>query len=273
MQLETVLLKYVPIFNCLGESCVMTSDFQLTNPSSIRRRLTYVSIFISFILGPFLCTLNVATFSKYYVIKTNISRAAVLIILICIATTKLFNISQMHCWLNDLPKMYRLFKDLQVIAGNRYEMDFHQFHIEFIQKVLVITSLILAKFIIIGVVYKNYVISLNEALVLSSSYYIAFFHVYFYLSLFKSFMSFYVSYIERKVIYDKPKTLSDVRIEIFFIKATHFKLYEISRILNASFGWVFVSIAIQKFIEIVGALFFTFLRAECARMSNGLRNY
>lgn len=273
MQLEAVLLKYIPIFNYLGESCVMASDFQLTNHSSIRRRLTYISIFISFILGPTVCALNVAAFSKYYIIKTNASRAAVLIILICITATKLFNISQMHSWLNDLPKMYRLFKELQVIAGNRYEMDFRRFHIKFIQKVITITSIILAKFIIIAVVYKNYVISLNEALVLSTSYYIAFFHVYFYVSLFKNLMSFYVSYVERKSIYGKPKTLSDIKIEFFFIKATHLKLYEISRILNASFGWIFVSIAIQKFIEIVGALFFTFLRSDCVKMSTGLRNY
>lgn len=273
MQLEDILLKYIPIFNHLGESCVMTSDFQLTNHSTTKRRLSYILIFISFILAPIICALNVATFSKYYIIKTNISRAIVLIIIFFIAVTKLFNISQMRCWLNDLPKIYKLFKDLQVIAGDRYEMDFHQFHIEFIHKVLVISSIILAKFIIIGVVYKKFVLSLNEAIVLSLNYYVAFFHVYFYISIFKHLMSFYVNYLEHKAVYDKPKTTAEIKTEFFFIKATHFKLHEISKILNASFGWVFVSIGIQKFIEIVGSLFFTFLRSKCVDVSTGLRNY
>lgn len=273
MRLETILLKYIPIFNYLGESCVMTSDFQLANHSSVKRLLTYILISISFILGPMLCTLHVASFSIYYVITTNVSRAAVLIIIICIAATKLFNMTQIHCWLDDIPKMYKLLKDIQSIAGNRYEMDFHEFHTEFIQKVLIIFSIILAKFIIIGSVYKNYLISLNEAIVLSTTYYVAFFHVYFYVSLFKTVMSFFVNYLERKVLYNKPKTLAEIKIEFFFIKATHFKLYEISKILNASFGWVFVSIAIQKFIEVVGALFFTYIRLECVKVSTGLRNY
>lgn len=273
MQLETILLKYTPIFNYLGESCVMASDFQVTDHSVIKRRLTYTSIFISFILTAFILILNITSFSNYYVVKTNVSRAVFLILLGCTAITKLLNISQMHFWLINLPQFYRLFKDLQLITENRYEMNFKQFHIEFMQNVLAIFGILLIKAIIISLIYDNPMLSVCEALLLSSNNYSSFFYVYFYVSIFKNLMSFYIGYLEHKVLHDKPKTWPEIKTDLFFIKATHFKLYEISKILNATFGWMFVSMVVQKFIEIVGTLFYIFLRLECTKLLTGLRKY
>lgn len=273
MQFETILLKYTPIFNYLGESCVMASDFQLTDHSSIKRRLTYVSIFISFFMTIFMLFVNIPSFSDYYIIKTKVALAVFLILLICTAITKLFNICQMHFWLNNLPKMYKLFKELQIITGNRYEMNFQQFHIDFMQNVLTIFGLILVKVAIISLIYENPVLSIYESLVLTSNYYSSFFYVYFYVSMLKNLISFYTGYLEQKVLCDKPKTLPDIKSELYFIKATHFKLYEISKILNATFGWMFVSIVVQKFVEILGSLFYIFLRLECTKLLSGLRNY
>lgn len=273
MELETLLSKYIPIFNWLGESCVMTSDFQLTSHSSIKRRVSYILIFISFSLTPLLFTLNTIMSARYFNIKTHMTRIVFLIILICIVLTKLLSIVHLSFWLNNLPKMYRLIKDLQLIIGTRYQMDFQQFHNEFIKKMILISSIFLIRSIIISVFHNSSVVNFNEAAALSFNDHVSFFHVYFYVSLFKNLISFYINYLEHKVLFDKPKTLSEVKAELNFIKCAHFKLFEISKILNAAFGWIFVSMAVQKFTEVTGALFYMFLRVECNKFSTGMRNY
>lgn len=85
-------------------------------------------------------------------------------------------------------------------------------------------------------------------------------------------MSFYIGYVERKASFDKPKTLSDLRVELIFIKIINYKLYETSEVLNAAFGWIFVWMFFQNFTEILGGIFWTYGNFNCEDIFDVIRN-
>lgn len=271
MQLEDILLKYIPIFNWFGESCVMTSDFQLTGFSRKKRRLTYFATFCSLLILIIILFLYQPVLAKNYVDGRHISQALFYTSGIAMFGTKLINISQMHLWLDLLPKLYKMVKDLERTAAFKYKMDFRRFHMEFSQRVNTFVGMWLINIVAIIVAHlkssRDIIVVVCDSFSLLFSF-VLILHLCFYVLLFKTLIISYIDYIERKVNNNMPKTLHQLRNEIHFIKINHFKLYEISKVLNAAFGWIFVVIFIEEFIEITVRMYWIFVRTECTNISN-----
>lgn len=276
MQLEHMLLKYVPKFNWFGESCVMTSDFHLTNFSLKKRRLAYFSIFCSLLILTIVLFLYPAVLAQNYVEGSHVSQTLFYTAGMAMFGTKLINISQMRLWLDLLPKLYKMIKDLERFASSKYKMDFRNFHMEFTLRVNTFIGMWLINIVAIAVAHFH---SLRDAIVVvcdSLNYLFSFIlilHLCFYVLLFKSIITSYVDYIERKVTDDFPKTLNRLRKELHFIKTNHFKLYEISMSLNAALGWNFVVIFIKVFIETTIHMYWMFVRVECNHVSKMMCNF
>lgn len=277
MHLEHIFLKYIPMFNWLGESCVMTTDFQLTSSSFKRRRIfTYFSICISMFLMSILTIFNIVMYIKYFSDAGNVKLIVMVVIFTSRMAGKLASMSQLNSWLNYLPKVYILCKDIQHVSESRYKMNFCRFQIQFEKEMSIIFGLWLVKlsiyFVVNSVSSLRCVMTINESGVVFLSH-IILFHAYFYILLFKHIIFFYIGYVKRKASFDKPKTLSELKIELVFIKVINFKLYEISKVLNAAFGWVFVLMAIQKFAEIIGDIFWIVSNIKCENALTTIRNY
>lgn len=270
MQLEQILLKYLPIFNWLGESCIMPSDFQLTAVSLKKRRLTYLTIGCSLIILTIVLFLYPAVLVESYVEGSHISQTLFYTAGMAMFATKLINISQMPLWLDLLPQLYKMVKDLERITSSKYKMDFRSFHMEFSQRVNTFICMWLID--IVAIVVAHFKTSRDAIVVFCDGMnhlfnFILILHLCFYVLLFKSLTISYMDYIERKVSNDMPKTLNRLRKEIHFIKTNHFKLYEISKCLNAAFGWNFVVIFIKVFIETTIHMYWIFVRTECTNLS------
>lgn len=190
--------------------------------------------------------------------------------------TKLINISQMRLWLDLLPKLYKIIKDLERIASSKYKMNFCNFHMEFSLRVNTFIGMWLINIVAIFVAHFK---SSRDAIVVvcdSINYLFSFIlilHLCFYVLLFKSLIISFVDYIERRVTNDLPKSLNQLRKEIYFIKTNHYKLYEISKILNAAFGWNFVVIFIKVFVETTIHMYWIFVRTECNNISKMMCNF
>lgn len=158
--------------------------------------------------------------------------------------------SRMHCLTKLLPIGFKHLEELHSLAKSRYDMDFHQFQLHFRQGLIkifgawMITSVLnfLSTDSKLEIVIGTFAIFLNR---------ITIGYVYFYIVLMQSLISFYINYIEQKVVTNRPKLLSELNIELIFIKTNHLKLYEISNIVNLAFGWTLVMIFIQEFNEII----------------------
>lgn len=276
MQLETVFLRYIPIFNWLGESRIMTSDFYLTNPLPKERRLTNILLFVSLFTMIILSAYNATVYIKYNPEDSTTAHIVYLMLFIFRTNTKMSSVSHFRSWFNYLPKLYTHIKDIQRVSESRYKMDFRHFQMQFDHDVSIVLVIWLIKMIIYFLDYSepihHGVIFTNESIVLFFNY-IIFFHAYFYVLLFKTVSSFYIDYVERKSLFDKPKSLAELKVELIFIKIMNFKLYETAKVLNAAFGWIFVCMFIQKFGEIVGNAFWTYCNLNCENIFDVTRNY
>lgn len=276
MQLETAFLKYIPIFNWMGGCSVMTSDFRLANPSPTKRRLINMIIFVSFFLTCILSAVNLAAHIKNFTRAGATPHVVLLILYTFRINIKLSSIVHMYSWFNRLPNLYSHFKDIQRISKSRYKMDFRDFQVQFNNEASIVFSICLIKLIIYYWSFSDStiecVLATNESIVLVFNH-IIFFHTYFYVLLFKTLITFYIGYVERKALHDKPKNPSDLKVELIFIKIINFKLYETSKVLNAAFGWVFVGIFIQKFTEIFSDIFWTYGNHSCENIFDVIRNY
>lgn len=270
MQLEDILLKYIPIFNWFGESCVMTSDFHLTGFSLKKRRLTYFSSFCSLLILIIILFLYQPILAKNYVDGSHISQVLFYTSGVAMFGTKLTNICHIQLWLDLLPKLYKMIKDLQHTAVFKYKMDFRRFHMEFSQCVNTFIGLWLFNVVTVFIAHfkspRDFAVVACDSIAFIFSF-VLILHLRFYVLMFKSLIKSYIDYIERKVTNDMPKTLHQLRNEIHFIKINHFKLYEISKTLNAAFGWIFVVIFIEEFIEITVRMYWIFVRTECTNIS------
>lgn len=276
IQLEHMLLRYVPIFNWFGESCVMTSDFALTRFSLKKRQLTYFSVFCSLIILTIVLFLYPAVLVQNYVEGSHVSQTLFYTAGMAMFGTKLINISQMHLWLHLLPKLYEMVKDLERFASHKYKINFRNFYMEFTWRVKTFIGMWLINIVAIAVAHFD---SLRDVIVVvcdSINYLFSFIlilHLCFYVILFKSLITSYIDYVERKVTDNFPKTLNRLRKEIHFIKTNHFKLYEMSMILNAALGWNFVVIFIKMFVETTIHMFWMFVRIECNNISKMMCNF
>lgn len=276
MQLENVFFKYIPIFNWLGESRIVLSDFHLSNPSPKKRLLINMMVFTSLFLTLILSIFNATAYIKYFPEDQATPHVIFLLMYILRTNSKWSSLVQMNSWFNYFPKLYAHFKDIQRVSESRYKMDFRSFQAQFDHDATIVFIIWSAKIIIyfakLSEMFIYCVICLNESIVLLINH-IVFFHVYFYVLLFKSMVSFYIGYVERKALFDKPKTLSELRVELIFIKIINIKLHETSKVLNDAFGWMFVWIFIQKFSEIVGNVFWTYGNLNCQAIFEVIRKY
>lgn len=276
MQIEDVFLKYIPIFNWLGESRIVLSNLIPTNPLPKRRRviinsLVFTSLFLTITLSIF----NTIAYIKCCPEDRAIPHIIFLIMFTKRSITKFSSFIHMHSWLSHLPKLYNHFKDIQRVSESRYQMDFRQFQAQFDHEVSIILFIWSIKIILYFVNFSGQIIygliCFNESIVLFLNH-VIFFHIYFYMLLFKSIMKFYIGYVERKAFIDKPKTVSELRIELIFIKIINFKLHETSKVINAAFGWIFVWMLIQKFTEVVGNMFWIYGNLNCQSILDVIRN-
>lgn len=276
MHLEDVFSRYIPIFNWLGESRLVTSDFHLSNPSPQNRQLINVLVFTSFCLTIILSIFNATAYTTHFPEDAVTPHIIFSLMFILRTNSKLSSLIQMKSWLNSLPKLYAHFEDIQRVSESRYQMDFRSFQEQFDHEATVVfiiwSAKILVYFAKLSEMFIYRVICVNESIVLLINY-ILFFHVYFYVLLFKSIMSFYIGYVERKALFDKPKTVSELRVELIFIKIINLKLHETSKVLNDVFGWMFVWIFIQRFSEVVGNGFWTYGNLNCQTIFDVIRNY
>lgn len=276
MQLDGIFLKYIPIFNWMGESCVTPSDFRLSNPSSNKRRVINISIFVSFSITTILTIFNVASHINTFSLNRHTLHVVFLLIYFFRINTKICCMGHLRSWLVFCPKIYSIFKDIQRITERRYKMNFSQFETQFDKEVSILCVIWLIKLIIYILIFWDSalacIMTLNESIVLISSY-STFFHLYFYVLLFSHMISIFNDYIERKAIYDKPKTLADLKSDLSFIKIVHLKFYAISKVLNDAFGWIFVFLFNQKFTEIIGDAFWTYTNLSCTNMFVVIRKY
>lgn len=276
MQLDNIFLKYIPIFNWFGESSVMTSDFQLTYPSPKKRRITNIAIFISLCLTGILSVFNLVVHIKTFDESGKTPHVVLFILFTTRTNTKLCSISQLKSWFNYLPKLYGLFKDIQRVTECRYKLNFCHFQVQFDKEMSIVFSICVIKLIVYFNIFSSSMIecamTANEAIVLFSNH-IIFFHAYFYVLLFKYIMSFYVGYVKHKASFDKPKTSAELKVELVFIKIINFKLHEISKVLNAAFGWIFVLLFIERFFEVMGDAFWIYANMSCENILISIRNY
>lgn len=276
MQLESVFLRYIPIFNWLGESRIVTSDFHLSNHSPKNRLLVNALVFTSFYLTIVLSVFNATAYAKYVPEDQVTPHIIFLLMFILRTNSKLSSLIQMNSWFNYLPKLYAHFKDIQRLSESRYRMDFRSFQAQFDHEATIVFFIWSAKIFIyfaeLSEMFIYRVICLNESIVLLINH-ILFFHIYFYVLLFKSIMSSYIGYVERKALFDKPKVVAELRVELIFIKVINLKLHETSKVLNDAFGWMFVWIFIQKFSEVVGNVFWAHSNLDCQTIFNVIRNY
>lgn len=276
MELENIFLKYIPIFNWMGESRIVVSDFSLSNPSSKKLRLINILVITSLLLTVTLSLFNTIAYIKYFPQDSGTPQIVFVIMFAFRTITKFSSLFHMYSWARHFPKLYIHFKDIQRVSESRYQMDFREFQAQFDHEVTLVFILWSTKIIIYFVNHSDPiiigVIFFNESIVLFLNH-VVFFHIYFYMLLFKSIITFYIGYVEHKATVDKPKTVSDLRVELIFIKTINFKLHEISKVLNAAFGWILVWILIQKFSEVVGNLFWTYGNLSCQTVVDVIRNY
>lgn len=180
MKFEAIFLKYTHIFNCLGESCVMPSDFQLA-PYSIKKRIfSSLAVFISLfllVIPPIFHLKNMIKTMNYY----DSTRVVNYLFIISFIMTKLMCIIQMSSWLSLHPELYSMFKVLQRITESKYQMNFKNVHIEFVNESKKILMFCLAKAVInLLEIGTAYFINICYGVLRTFLIRITLFHVYFY---------------------------------------------------------------------------------------------
>lgn len=277
MQLENVFLKYIPIFNSLGESRVLLSDFHIINPLRPKNhRVIKFFVFTSLLLTIILSIMNAAIYIHLYPEDSGTPQIVFFIMFAFRTNSKFSSLLHMRSWLDHLPKLYNHFKELERITESRYQMDFREFQAQFDHEVTIVFIIWLMKILIYFALLSQPflwdIVCVNESIVLFLNH-IIFFHIYFYVLLFKWIMAFYIGYVERKAVFDQPGTRSDLKVELVFIKIINLKLCETSKVLNDSFGWIIVWILIQKFVEVVGNVFWIHGNLNCQSIFDVIRNY
>lgn len=256
MQFEDILMESTRTFNWLGGSCVLPSDFHLSPHSKRGRVQACLLSFISLSL-----TIISSILYTVLMLKMDLKSMGIIamVFITCMTLTKLVSMIQSRSLIELLPKVFDHIKELRTLAKSRYAMDFRQFQAHFFQELIKIFgawTMLPIRSIIMSTDLK--IILCDSFIHLLNRITICF--VLFYLILLQHLISFHIKYIERKVSIGKAKLSSELQNELLFIKTNHFKLYEISSVLNVAFGWSLVAIFFQLLIEnfIAIAWFYSF---------------
>lgn len=274
MQFENILLKFTRIFNLLGESCVLPSDFQQSTHSIKDRIIPYFISFIS--LSLIVIFLSIDFFVELENVGVRIRSAEILfsLLILCFTLTKAMSISQMFSLTKLLPMAVNHLKELDNLAKPKYKIDVYQFRTNFyngVMKILGAWLLSLISTIFFSRSRMDALTSFCEMLAVLLNR-ITICHVYFYLVLVQSLISYHLKYIEQRVSTVNSNISLDFQNEIIFMKINHFKLYEISNVFNVAFGWILITIFIQTFIESINDFCWFFSIADCTHFYRTLCN-
>lgn len=275
MQLEDVLLKYTRIFNLFGESCVLSSDFRLSTRSVKDRVIAYFSICCSLFLTITSLTSMLVLDFLYSIIISKTGKITYTIFVLSLISTKLTSISQMHSLTRLLPMGFNHFKEINSLAQSKYDIDFYRFQKRFyrgVMKIFGVWLISLISSILLAESGIQAAMSCSEALALFLNR-ITICHIYFYFNLFQTLYSIFIDHVKRTASINQPKNSSDLKSELLFIKTNHFKLYEISNILGAAFGWTLVMIFIEEFIDFTTAISWILSNMDCAHIYSDSRNH
>lgn len=274
-QFENVLLKYMRIFNILGESCVISSDFKLSVHSNPNRAFSYLSIFLSIFLTLSSLVLNIVLDITYDVIEKSSNRVVFWIFTVSLISVKIVSVSQLNSLMRLLPIIFNQLKEIHSLAEYKYDINFQQIQVAFHQGIIKIFGFWLIS-LISDIIFKR---SLIDLISCSGSCLAMFIiriticHILFYFILLQNMISVLINYVEQKAANNKATLVSELRIELLFIKINHFKLYEISSMLNEVFGWTLVSIFIHEFINFINAMTWMFTFIDCANIYPSFRKF
>lgn len=261
---ESCFIRYSRIFNILGESCVAS----LKSLSILKRQYSScISLFITIF-----STIMVVVFEWWNFKSTpRLTNAIYAIFFGSIISTKLIGITKMWTLSSNLPNLFTQFKDLNAMTESKWDLRNFQecFHREnaIVFGVWLITCALNA-----SIYYDHSLHTLATfcvALVVLINR-ITMCHVRFYVELLNDFIDFFICYTKRKIA--KTKSMHDIRMEFIIFKIIHFKLYEISKTVNAIFGWILVSIFAHEFFDLVYQIYWIFLLLDCSNTYIVIRN-
>lgn len=275
MQFESILSKYTIIFYLLGESCVVSSNVKYKNKSISKCVISYIPIYISLVtivaltVSGIICELWFSEPSK------NTSSA--IYVLTCVALIKFVARCQMLTSAKIQPRLITQLKELKHMIQSKSILNAQKFHDQFIRQ----STIIISGFIVILTFNITVKHELNEPhfkfvinfciTTFKFMNCVAVCHVHFYTLLLQHFIKTFIDYIQEKSFDIKSKSMCDT-IELLSLKIIHFKLYELSIFINTIFGWVFVSIFIQDFVDFIYQMYWIFLFMDCAHNFDILRN-
>lgn len=274
-QFETVLLRYTRIFNLLGESGVVSFDNNSKN-SILKRFIRYIPTLISLVLTIGLTILDIVFELEYFSNSQKITSVIYAIFFGTIISTKFVGISQILILEKIFPLLYQQLNELRSMTKDKYKINYQNFQYQFLQDAAIIIGTWLITFTVNGFIAHEmvdadfFVHFCVSAVVLMNR--ITMCHVHFYLILLKNFIAIFIDYVQQKATTIKLKSAYDLKIELLFVKVIHFKLYEISMSVNAIFGWVFIAIFIQEFVDFIYQIYWIFLLMDCSSLCNVIRN-
>lgn len=265
-QFEIVLLRYTRIFNLLGESCVVSSDIH-SQYSTLKRLIRYIPTLISLFLTVFLTISDIILELQHFKTSAKISNAIYGIFFGSIISTKFVGISEILILEKFLPQLFRQFNELRYMTKSKYKLNNHDFQSEFLREAAIILgtwfiTFTLNAFITHELHESDFAINFYVSSVVLMNR-VTMCHVHFYMVLFKNFFDIFIDYVQQKASTIKIKSTYDLKIELLFLKVIHFKLYEISRTMNTIFGWIFVAIFIQGFVDFIYQIYWIFLLTDC----------
>lgn len=273
-EFDSILFRYTRIFNLLGESCVISSDIQSSNSISTRL-IRYFPPFMSLMITVCLTISEVFLQLNNFESSQRITSAIYVIFFLSVIATKLIGIIQMHTLANTLPQLFTQFKELIYMTESKYKWNSCKFHRYFVHEVAIIFGAWIITCSFNTLIKHEFESEFWANICVYSVIFInriTMCHVHFYVVLFRNFIDFYVDYMRQKAVGHNPKAICDLKIELIFLKIAHFKLHEISNAINTIFGWVFVSIFVQEFVDIIYQIYWIFLLTDCTTIYETIRN-
>lgn len=269
MHLERILLRYTRIFNWLGESCVISSDLQYKRQSILKCIARNIPLFISTAL---VVALTVSDLLFELSISDSSEKATSVIYAIFFGTIisiKLVGISQSHTFWKKQPKLFDQFREFTCMTESKFVLNTSKFQNQFLSEcgaifatwLITFTLNILMKYEPHEPHSKLFVNFCVTSMKLLNR--ITMCHVLFYVVLVNHFIDSFVDYVQQTTFNIKLDSIDDIKTELIFVKVIHFKLYEISRTVNVIFGWIFVSIFTQEFVDFMYQLYWIILLMDC----------
>lgn len=271
MKLDEILKKVPLVFHLVGESCIVL-DKDL-NKKSICNVLRYIPVLISILITTCLST---CVFKGVLEIRSDTPQSqkteniVFAICFSCRAMTKVCASIGVLFLQNHFSALYIHFKHFEIITNRQFEMNFTDFLKRYLHQVGILVGLWVISFILVVLIMPSSIkfyamlnIFLLTILLLAR---ITQFHVLFYVNLLRKCLSHFLDHVKRKAnVYLESKVSNDISRELYFLKKVHFKLWEITQVLNTVFAWTLATLMLQHFVDLIYHTYWIFLNTEtCA---------